>query len=126
MKIYLNKEMKQQKRNVLGWTEKGFGLKRKMFLGWKKDNTCTEKKRRSGAKEKKKGVPKQRTEKKKRKEEKGHQTSREKEEKTTEEDVEQRRTRSSRGGDERFLASICPSNLFRKNYVELVCVGFNF
>ena len=36
------------------------------------------------------------------------------------------RTGSSRGGDERFLASICPSNLFRKNYGELVCVGFNF
>ena len=46
MKIYSNKEMKQQKRNVLGWTEKGFGLKREMFLGWKKGNMWTEKKKK--------------------------------------------------------------------------------
>ena len=47
MKIYSNKrDMKQQERNVLGWREKCFGLK--------KGNTLREKEKR-GAKEEEKG-----------------------------------------------------------------------
>ena len=110
MKIYSNKrDMKQQERNVLGW--KIFWAEERNVLGWKRA-TRELKKEKRGAKEKKKGGAEQ-AEKRKRKEE-GRLN-------WTKKDKKQRRLRW-----DKFSAFILLRIFSKKNYGELVCVGFNF
>ena len=131
-------KLKKKKKNVLGWTEKSFGLKqkrsglKKVFLGWKtfglkkksilgwkiKGNTPKEKKKKAGRKEKKKsgGWPGNRKEKRK------CAALKEKEK----EGWNRERVLNKEGWIDNFLAFIFLRIFSEKNYGELVCVGFNF
>ena len=117
-----NKDWNKTKRgwnSGVGWTEKGFGLKRDcfglkiMFWGSKK-----------GQHMKQKGSLKTEAEKKKKC---WNKKKRRKGRRWTEQRLNRKEGKRWSGRlNEIFWAFFFPSNLLKKNYGELVCVGFNF